>query len=197
MFDSEHEERLYSDFLRLAADHPHSKAVGYIQELWNNKGEPISSTRLYTLYQPNFHVYLDDDLKSAQQVMRCLQQTDYPELPIPSLDRHALDEIRAFVSSLRCDLALAQENNDFARIDEDIARLEEVNDCLAGCFTQNGKVRLLGDITRDHTRLIWQGVKYFLGCIHPVHPELAEYIDAHIVISADCFWSQNPHRSRG
>jgi len=197
MFDSEHEERLFDDFLRLAADHPYSKAVYYIRELWEQKGEPISATRLYTLFQSNFHVYLDDDLKHAQQVMRCLHLTEYPELPFPCLDRHALDEIGAFVSSLRRDLALAQENNDLARIDEDIARLEEINSCLAGCFSRKGKVRYLGNLTRDHTRLIWQSVKHLLDCVHPVHPELAEHIDAHIIISADCYWSLNPHRSRG
>lgn len=197
MFDDENELRLYEDFLMLARQHPHSKATHYIRELWEHKGVPISSTRLYTLYQPNFHLHLDEELKEAMHIMRYLHKSDFPEQPIPALDKQAIKEVDAYINCLRLDLAQAREHNDPARIAEDISRLEQINQCLIDYFLPNGDIRCLGDVTRSHTRLIFQGVEYFKKCIHPIHPRLVEHIHAHAVIHSECYWSLNPIQHRG
>ncbi|MDY0151576.1 MAG: hypothetical protein RBS43_04820 [Candidatus Cloacimonas sp.] len=165
MFDDENELLLYEDFLKLASQHPHSKGGSYIRELWEHKGVMICATELYTLYQTQFHVYLDDDMWQSKRIMQVMHQTSIPELPIKFTDNLTINDLRKFMANLRCDLAEARINNDESRITEDIATIEKLNDYILQGITNDGKLKDIDNLVRDHARLILQGVQYFNSSI--------------------------------
>lgn len=185
-------QELLHEFQQL--DRELSTMIGYhyVMKLWDNVQNPISPTDLYCSFQKA----ITDDFSSDPKPL-FLPEVGYtvsttPSIPFPLTDRKALCQIRAAAKATMQNLETAKLDGDTTMVNYFRNEMAMMYDYISHSLNKSGRIKQPLSINRKHQLLIYRAVQKFCNKLHESHPELADYICAHIVIRMKCYWSEVP-----